>query len=526
MPFRRIDAASLALAAIVFIAVRYPLLAGDGMHQGFNSDSAIIGLMGRKLLEGRGFDFFFWGQSYLGPLTSWFAAAAGALIGHVGPLALRAGALVEVFLGIVFVWLGLWRLDARVANVVAIALAIGPPVLYSFSLDPYGAEMAFTLGAALFAFGVRQLTTAEPSHASWLAFGVLAGFSWWMTQQVVFTLLALGAVLAMPLLLAGFRIGRSRLLRGPLVVRVLQALGVAMLAVYFIGEASGWWMVPFVLSPTIDALLLIVVPALFVRGEPLKLPRVRLPWIALPGFALGYAPVWLGRLLDWYPRSYVFHFSLNYPSGVIEQGRQFFSRSGSMWMGANMLLVVVCVAVAARKWRTWSDAMKFTALIPPANLAFYLLSYAKPHYLISSSAMLLALAVLGALAMPLWLRAIAFTIGLVTMTLASLQVQQRLLGQPDPRPLLREVAARQCTVVYADFWVAYHQRFIEGERRAWVPYNSQDRTRDESLAARRLPGQRCLVRKDGRVELLAADPPIRRGPPSASLRPGHPPAAR
>jgi hypothetical protein len=526
MPFRRIDAASLVLAAILFLAIRHPLLAGDGIFHGFNSDSAIIGLMGRKLLDGRGFDFFFWGQSYLGPLTSWFAAAAGALIGHVGPLALRGGALVEVFLGIVCIWLGLRRIDARVANIVAIALAVGPPVLYAFSLDPYGAEMAFTLGAALFAFGIRQLTTPEPSRASWLAFGVLAGFSWWMTQQVVFTLLALGAVIAMPLLVALFRIARSRFLRGPLVVRVLQAIGAAMLLVYLVGEAGGWWMVPFVLSPTLDALLLIVAPALFVRGEPVRLPRVRLPWIALPGFAVGYAPVWLGRLLDWYRRSYVFHFSLNYPSNVIEQAKLFFDHSGSMWMGANVLVVVVCVAVAATKWKTWSDAMKFTALIPLANLAFYLLSYAKPHYLISSSAMLLALAVLGALAMPLWLRAIVLTIGVVTMTLASLQVQNRLLGQPDPRPLLREVAARQCTVVYADFWIVYHERFIEGERRAWVPYNSQDRSRDESLAARRLPGQRCVVRKDGRVELLAADPPIRRGPPSAALRPDHPPAAR
>ena len=41
-------------------------------------------------------------------------------------------------------------------------------------------------------------------------------------------------------------------------------------------------------------------------------------------------------------------------------------------------------------------------------------------------------------------------------------------AEPDPLPLLRQVRADQCTVCYADFWIAYRYRFLDGERSAWI----------------------------------------------------------
>jgi hypothetical protein len=91
-------------------------------------------------------------------------------------------------------------------------------------------------------------------------------------------------------------------------------------------------------------------------------------------------------------------------------------------------------------------------------------------------------------------------------------MHRNLLAEPDPLPLLAQVRAANCAVTYADFWVAYRYRFLDGERGAWIPYLSQNRTRAESLAAQRLPGQRCRVEKDGTVVRIDRDLPIVHSP--------------
>ncbi|HEX8616030.1 MAG TPA: hypothetical protein VF911_00480, partial [Thermoanaerobaculia bacterium] len=142
------------IGLIVFVATLFfvwhaPLLTPAGRVRGFNSDAAIIALMGKKLLDGRGFDIFFWGQNYVGPMTSMFIAAAGAFTGGVGPLALRIGTLTEVLLGILLRGWAVSRIDRRAAIPTMLALAITPPVILRMMITPLGAEMAFVLAAAL-----------------------------------------------------------------------------------------------------------------------------------------------------------------------------------------------------------------------------------------------------------------------------------------------------------------------------------------------------------------------------------------
>ncbi|MFP5246947.1 MAG: hypothetical protein ACLGH0_09655, partial [Thermoanaerobaculia bacterium] len=82
------------MLALLFVAWHSSLLSPDGRIRGFNSDAAIIALMGKKMFEGRGFDVFFWGQNYVGPLTSMCIAFAGVFVGAVDPLALRIGSFL------------------------------------------------------------------------------------------------------------------------------------------------------------------------------------------------------------------------------------------------------------------------------------------------------------------------------------------------------------------------------------------------------------------------------------------------
>jgi hypothetical protein len=520
----------ILLIALLFFVWHAPLLSPEGRVRGFNSDAAIIALMGKKMLDGRGFDIFFWGQNYVGPLTSMFIAGAGALTGGVDPLALRLGTFLEVLAGIVLMGLAVWRLNPRAAVATMAALALTPPVLLRMMITPLGAEMAFVLAAALLA-----LFFWYPRP---LALGLLAGFSWWMNQQVVFTLIAIALVLA-------FRspaVRRELLLlpdrwafRTTPMTGVVQAfawlstrIGLLLLILFVVLDLLSIGVMPFVFGRATDALLLILVPLVvlpLVFGEwrrfslPPLAPALR---FAL-GFATGYAPVWLGAIFGWYERTYVFAFRMNYPSGVLEQLRSL-APVAAHWTGAApgllgiLYAIALCIFLGAALWNGRSSERRvLLALIPLGNFAFYLLAEgAKPHYLIASVAMLFALAALGAV--DLWPRSRALVaagavIALLSLGTSARRMHQDVLREPDPLPLLARVEAAGCQVCYADFWLAYRYRLLDEERRAWIPYLSQNRTRAESRAIQQLPGQRCLVRLDGVVQQIVHDLPLSHEPP-------------
>ena len=88
----------LALAVAIFIALRIPLFFDPALHLGWNSDAAIFGMIAKAIAAGRDFPIFFWGQSYMGPLTSYLAAP---LVWVMHPMrALRLAASLEVLAGI------------------------------------------------------------------------------------------------------------------------------------------------------------------------------------------------------------------------------------------------------------------------------------------------------------------------------------------------------------------------------------------------------------------------------------------
>lgn len=513
----------------LFFVWHSPLLSEEGRVRGFNSDAAIIALMGKKMLDGRGFDIFFWGQNYVGPLTSMFIAAAGAFTGGVDPLALRLGTFALVCCGILLTGLAVWRIDRRAAIATMLALAITPPVILRMMITPLGAEMAFVLASALLALFFW--------YPRALLLGVLAGFSWWMNQQVVFTLIAGAIVLAWRSPVFHRELRRVpdrwtfRTTRLPGVVHAFAwlstGLGALLLVLFIVFDLLSIDVIPFVFGRATDALLLLLVPLVLVfllEWRSWRLPSFAsltpLVRFAL-GFAIGYAPVWLGGMLGWYERTYVFGFRMNYPSGALAQLRSF-APVAAHWTGASGVIgalyaVALCAFVAFGIWSARRDERRaMLVLIPLGNFAFFLLAEgAKPHYLIASVAMLFALAALGAI--ELWSRSRAFVlvgaaVAFVSLTMTAHAMHQHVLREPDPRPLLARVEAAGCKVCYADFWIAYRYRLLDEERRAWIPYLSQNRTRAESRSMQQLPGQRCLVTANN-VTPVAHDLPLTHKPP-------------
>ena len=326
---------ALSGIAVVFILLRLELFVDPALHLGWNSDAAIFGLMAKAIFAGRDFPIFFWGQSYMGPLTSLLAAAAGAVLRlagvtpAVGPLALRIGAAAEVLAAIFFYWSGLRRaFDARTATVAALWLAIGPAYLFFFTIAPIGGEQMFVLSAIIFWFSVRTMLGAP---RDWFVFGLLAGIGWWIHQGVVFAIGAsvLIVVLRSSVWATAWREPRllDRLLlrqrwRGHdrLLVSSLRVLN-GLLLLWIVEDALFCLDLPvpalFLFSPLLEPVIVFVVVriVLALRFDDDARSAVALAaagwrgWtvpllLAVCGALIGYAPVIVGGMLHLYPRTY------------------------------------------------------------------------------------------------------------------------------------------------------------------------------------------------------------------------------
>jgi len=562
----RVRSVAIAIGlTVAFFLWHSALLSPEGRVRGFSSDAAVIGLMGKRMLEGRGFDLFFWGQNYVGPLTSIFIAGAGAVIGTVDPLALRIGTFAETLLGILLAGWAVSRIDRRAGVITAIALAITPPTVLRMMITPLGAEMAFVLSAALLCVLLQQLTA--PANEGWLsraggqcAFGMLTGFSWWMNQQVIFTLMAAAVVFGWQSHLFG-AVRRQLHLRDRLLLRwdaigwrrmpgvieafvwVIVGSGYLLLLAFLVRDLLRLHTLPFVIGPVADPLVLILVPQLLLplllgewrrwrlpQGEEWNEVRTVLRFAA--GFVIGYTPVWLGRILGWYEPSYVFSIAISRPSFAVRQFRFFVEQMAAHWAGlapgilGGAFALILCITIGYAVLRIWrgepqSRARALLAWIPLLNFVFFLFSnVTKPHYLIASVAMLFGLAALGATdlwdRLHGWSRSIVLAFGVIavlSMGLSAKAMRDDVLVQKDPAILLDRIRANDCAVCYADFWIAYRFRLLDGERCAWIPYLSQNRTVAESIVMRQRAGQRCIARNDWTVARIDHDPPLAYKPP-------------
>jgi 4-amino-4-deoxy-L-arabinose transferase-like glycosyltransferase len=200
---------------VLMAAARFTILLTSQTH--VHSDEAIIGLMGKHILEGRYFPFYMYGQEYNAGAAweAYLAAIAFALFG-VSVIALKGCIVVLSLLGLfLFYRMCLALYDQRTALLASVVFALTPSLLkWHFQVRGYSWYfLSIPVLTLLF------LSTESIPNRKWpvfFLFGIVSGLSIWSLELGIAFHAALWVLLLMrrglslkhlAIALAGFIIG-------------------------------------------------------------------------------------------------------------------------------------------------------------------------------------------------------------------------------------------------------------------------------------------------------------------------------
>src|SRR5262249_28384938 len=163
-----------------------------------HSDEAIIGLMGKHILEGRHFPFYMYGQPYNAGAAweAYLAAVAFALFG-LGVLPLKSWIVVLSLLCLLlFYRMGCALYDQRTALFATIAFALAPSLLkWHFQVRGYS---WYFLSIPVLTLVFASIESASvPKRKILLLFGLASGLSIWCLELTIPVVAALWFLLTL-----------------------------------------------------------------------------------------------------------------------------------------------------------------------------------------------------------------------------------------------------------------------------------------------------------------------------------------
>jgi hypothetical protein len=547
----------LLIALVTFTVIRLPLFTRAALPLGWNSDAAIFGLMAKAIFERGAFPVYFFGQSYMGPLTSWSAVLVALFTRAVTPFELRLGVTLINAAAIVFYWLALRRIFGQRATAMAILwVAIGPDYVMRFVIAPIGAEQLFFVSSVLFWYGRRLVAddfsgeqTARRRH--WFFFGILSGFGWWIHQGVVFVIAAVIAVaiarsewwsriaprlrIRDRITLCAYDFGTPariavHTLQGvlfvDLVLGVLHDFGLGVPAFFFLHPVA----------EPLAALVVLHVVVFVSSNRVVRLPRSlpsfraergtrgvgrrdalamwRLPLAFIVGAMLGYAPVLIGAFVHAYPKRYSADAAIVPLSELAHHLRDTIPDIVP-FLDNTIVAIILIPAFAMAMFRFHNDrgprAMALATIV--FAFAFYFVSgrahAGQMRYIVAALPLVYAFAAeqLARRRVVALLATFAITIALLVFRVAQVsdvthaQYESYLSWLPntDPRPILATINADGYHVCYADYWLAYKLEWLSAGKVEFIPRPGYDRRPAETRRLNALNVPKCYVDLNGTV---------------------------
>lgn len=221
------------VAGLILIAA---LLRLDFMRGGdfvIDADEAIVGLMGKHILEGRSIPTFYYGQHYMGSLEAICASLMFAVFG-VSSVTLQ---LVPLTFSLLLVYLmyvlGRAVGGVPVGRVAALLYAVPPASLVVWSFKARGGFIELlVLGALAMLFTVRWLKKPTWNLLYPTLIWLTVGIGWWVNNQIIYFIVPIGIFGAIKSL--------STIRAGRLSLRQATALSAVSISAFFVGSAPYW----------------------------------------------------------------------------------------------------------------------------------------------------------------------------------------------------------------------------------------------------------------------------------------------
>ena len=180
-PIRRERLAAMAIVALLVVARSAIFVFWGQSH--FDSDQAVIGLMGKHLSEGRALPLFLYGQNYIFAVEAWMAATV-FLVAGASVAALKLPLLaINLAVALLLVWLleREAKLRPALAGVAALCFVLPPPATASMLVEANGVNIEPFLYVLLL-----WLTRERPA-----LFGVIFTIGFLQREFTAFALIAL-----------------------------------------------------------------------------------------------------------------------------------------------------------------------------------------------------------------------------------------------------------------------------------------------------------------------------------------------
>jgi hypothetical protein len=169
-------------------------------NAGIESDEAIVGLMGKHILEGKYLPLFYYGQDYMGSLEAFFSSISFYFFGISNfSLKLEPLSFSILFIGLSYIN-GYVLGGVLTGRIAALLVAIAPSPLIIWSLKARGGfiETLFlgSLGilCALILFNRKKCDYIK-DRGLWFVLSLIIGLGWWTNNQIIFYICPLGITL-------------------------------------------------------------------------------------------------------------------------------------------------------------------------------------------------------------------------------------------------------------------------------------------------------------------------------------------
>lgn len=239
----------LSLTVAIGLALRLDLLRAADFT--IDADEAIVGIMARDILAGRGVPVFYYGQHYMGSLEAILAGVSFYFLGAT-PFSLQLVPLVFSLFVIVLAYMLATAVANRRAGLIAALLtAVPPPALLLWSSKARGGFIEVLAIGGLALWLTMRWLKRDPNLVRYpAAIGALLGVGWWVNNQILYFVVPIAVFclahtfsLAMrlaPLSEKYARLGERTITFYGYIFSIVKISAVGLLS-FFIGGAAYWW---------------------------------------------------------------------------------------------------------------------------------------------------------------------------------------------------------------------------------------------------------------------------------------------